>query len=538
VPAPPQQPVEETVSFRVQQPQDDTYQLYGHIVRSPNYLRIGYTYQAGFRFTNVKIPKGAEILEARLQLASPWYHEGKPSVVRVCGDNSGNSAPLTGELRKRSLTSCINWSIGGVWRRGEYQDSADLSYIIQEIINRPDWRSGNSLTLITKENYKEYWPVTPFESNSQKAARLVVHYRIYKQYSQPLPSPTITPTPSPAPTTTPVPSPTITPSPTPRPEGLIDRVEIGYFDGSRQVALCNSKIEVSKKSGTLISHLYYYVDGVLKGEKSRDQNKYIFYLDTTKLSNGNHQLKVVAEGTSGGKEEKTAAFYVRNSSQMNNWWDQSLKEIKKIKSKTHTRTVPLMFHLFSDDHRDEDTVTYDQFYCLLSNLEASGYHLVNLAEFYKVENGQMSVANPVMVTMDDAQVTQYKALENILPHFDRKALLAAPVGWIGKSGHFTASQLRHFAQEGFDIQDHSYTHPRLTRLSESELEYELGQSKKELEKITGRPVTAVVYPFGAVNDFVKQKVKELGFLSGFVVDNYWRSSDIYSVARAFIKGQY
>jgi peptidoglycan/xylan/chitin deacetylase (PgdA/CDA1 family) len=532
-PTPPGQPVEKTIALKIEKPEDDTYQLYGYAPRSANYLRIGHVYQAGFRFNSVDIPPGVRILEARLQLASPWYHEGSPSTVKICGEASGNSAPLSvGELRSRPITTCIDWPITGPWKTKQYQESVDLSYIIQEIVSRADWQRGNSLTLLTKENYQDYWPVVPFEADPAKAARLTISYQVY----QSLPAPT--PTATPQPTTSPVPSPTLTPIPTPPPTGsLIQKPAIGYSDQGQQVAACHSKITVDKVAGAAISKLEYYVDNALKKTEESDRSQYIFYWDSSSVSDGQHRLKVVAYNSSGGQDEKTVSFYTRNAG-LNDWWQKSLEEIKKMKSRTSSKTVPLMFHLFSENQKDEDTVTYDQFYCLLTNLESEGYRLVNLDEFYQIEQGSLKLNRPILVTMDDIQTSQWKALEDVLSQFGFKALLAAPVDWIGKPNHFSKDQLKQLSNQGYDIQSHTYHHYRLTRLSQEDLIFELSESKKFLENLIGRPVSAIVYPFGAINDTVKQKVAEAGYRSGFVVDNYWRSSDLYSVARVFIKGKY
>jgi thermitase len=177
-PTPIPTPGEKTLTLKIQKKEDDTYQMYGYLPRSPNYLRIGHVYQAGFRFENVKVPAKAKILEARLKIASPWYYQGKESSVPVCGEKTGNSTPLPSrDLRSRETTSCIDWKIKDPWPSKVYQETPDLKDIIQTIVNLPEWQEGNALSIITKENYKVYWPVIPYEANPQKAAQLVIRYQ-------------------------------------------------------------------------------------------------------------------------------------------------------------------------------------------------------------------------------------------------------------------------------------------------------------------------------------------------------------------------
>ncbi len=58
---------------------------------------------------------------------------------------------------------------------------------------------------------------------------------------------------------------------------------------------------------------------------------------------------------------------------------------------------------------------------------------------------------------------------------------------------------------------HSMTHPKLTQISANDASREISESKKWMEDVTGKPCTTFCYPYGAVNDVVKQCVKRAGF---------------------------
>ena len=510
--------VEEEKTWRIKSGADDAYQLYGQLARSPNYLKIGYVYQAGFRFTGVGIPRGAEVLEAKLQLASPWYYSGKDGIVKICVEASSQPLPISiGKLSKRSVGPCATWRISGDWKTGQYRSSVDLSQLVQEVINRNDWKNGGSLAFIFKENYNTYWPITPFEVNPEKAARLTVRYRYYPISSN---QPPVSPTP--------------TPTPIESPQETVKGVLIGYPDKGRQVAVCRAKVVLEKSANTSFSRLDYFVDGYRVGSVAGQR---VFYLNTASLQPGEHRLRVAAYEGGVKKGEGEAEFYV-SPARLDEWWRRVFEEIKKMEKRGLTKTSVLMLHKFSEDFKDEETLTYDQLYCLLSNLESEGYNFVNLGEFYRLEKGEINILRPVLIAMDDIHISQYKALKDILPLFGQKAVLAAPATWVGQDDRLGVSQLRELSGMGYDVQSHTYNHYRLTRLSESDLSFELSQSKAFLEKLLGKKVSLLVYPYGAVNDLVKQKAKKLGYEAAFLVDNYWRSSDLYSVARVFIKGNY
>lgn len=69
------------------------------------------------------------------------------------------------------------------------------------------------------------------------------------------------------------------------------------------------------------------------------------------------------------------------------------------------------------------------------------------------------------------------------------------------------------------IGSHAMTHCRLSQLSNTELEYELGESKRQIEEKIGKEVKYVSYPFGwstDVNERVFEVAKEVGYEMGLV----------------------
>jgi peptidoglycan/xylan/chitin deacetylase (PgdA/CDA1 family) len=58
------------------------------------------------------------------------------------------------------------------------------------------------------------------------------------------------------------------------------------------------------------------------------------------------------------------------------------------------------------------------------------------------------------------------------------------------------SEVEQVAQSGITIGCHTATHPRLSRLSEAEIENELSMSRASIEEHTGRVVDAFAYPYG------------------------------------------
>lgn len=78
-------------------------------------------------------------------------------------------------------------------------------------------------------------------------------------------------------------------------------------------------------------------------------------------------------------------------------------------------------------------------------------------------------------------------------------------------------QVKEMALAGMEIGSHTVTHPILSNLSESEIQWELTTSKQQLEQILGVPVTTIAYPVGrhfAFNERVRTLSEQAGYRLG------------------------
>lgn len=64
----------------------------------------------------------------------------------------------------------------------------------------------------------------------------------------------------------------------------------------------------------------------------------------------------------------------------------------------------------------------------------------------------------------------------------------------------------------FEIGAHTMTHPRLTKISLEEAKKEIVDSKKYLEKLTGKEINSFCYPGGDYNKDIRDLVEESGFI--------------------------
>lgn len=128
----------------------------------------------GVRFTGVSIPKGKTIVSAVLQVRASrtkWI----PLSFNMYAENVGNSAAFSSSATpaNRSIDSSIRVSHSSDvrWNSGTWYSFAESKHLLQPIVNRSDWATGNSMSLIIKGSG------TQFGTKDISAAKLVVTYR-------------------------------------------------------------------------------------------------------------------------------------------------------------------------------------------------------------------------------------------------------------------------------------------------------------------------------------------------------------------------
>jgi hypothetical protein len=109
---------------------------------------------AALRFTGVQIPRGAAIVAARVQFTTDEVGK-KATTLELRAERADDSPPITTSAfnissRPRTVAS-IGWSVPA-WQTlataGPAQLTPNLAQVLQEVVDRPGWASGNALTVI------------------------------------------------------------------------------------------------------------------------------------------------------------------------------------------------------------------------------------------------------------------------------------------------------------------------------------------------------------------------------------------------------
>ncbi|GAA0353038.1 hypothetical protein GCM10009092_16710 [Bowmanella denitrificans] len=149
------QPVEPEFITSVLNPSDDAYESNSIVTLGGNALKLvdgTTTLTSGLRFTDINIPRGAQITKAFIRFTSDQFNSAAAN-INIAGELVGNSSTFStasGNISARSKTaSSIDWNSDNDWPiSGELVNTPDISNVIQEIVDQGSWCGGNALNII------------------------------------------------------------------------------------------------------------------------------------------------------------------------------------------------------------------------------------------------------------------------------------------------------------------------------------------------------------------------------------------------------
>ncbi|SHI26728.1 polysaccharide deacetylase family protein [Pollutimonas bauzanensis] len=104
---------------------------------------------------------------------------------------------------------------------------------------------------------------------------------------------------------------------------------------------------------------------------------------------------------------------------------------------------------------------------------------------------------------------------------------------IPHSDLMSIDEMRAWAAAGHEVGSHTLDHPFLPKLSPEVANYQVRQSKAELEQALGAPVTAFCYPYGGESPSIRAMVRAAGYASATTTARGLarHSDDIYGLPR-------
>jgi len=202
----------------------------------------------------------------------------------------------------------------------------------------------------------------------------------------------------------------------------------------------------------------------------------------------------------------------------------------------------LMYHDVRETALNYFDVTTEDFAAQLDRLKADGYQTLSMEEFVAiVKEGGRFPEKSVLITFDDGYRGIY---ERALPELAKRGMKATFFIIAdsldkdeGAYPYVTKEQLKKMAASPLvSIGSHTCTHAHLEQIDSSERREELVRSREKLEKLTGRKIEAIAFPYGSYDKSVIEAVRDAGYDVSFAVQDrgLFHEDAKYSIPRIYV----
>jgi len=112
---------------------------------------------AGFRFQNVTIPQGATIDSAYITFESRAVDSGANCKTRISAEDVDDAIAIADDKAAfdtrwaARTTARVDWDNIAAWAIGSHYDSPSITTVIQEIVDRVGWASGNNIVIFWED---------------------------------------------------------------------------------------------------------------------------------------------------------------------------------------------------------------------------------------------------------------------------------------------------------------------------------------------------------------------------------------------------
>lgn len=114
----------------------------------------GGDYSGAFRFQNINIPKGSTITAAYIKFKSLEDNAGTTVNSKIRAEAADNATQITSYANyyARTRTSAQITQTLPTWYLNTWYQSLDIKSVVQEVINRSGWASGNAVNIFWENN--------------------------------------------------------------------------------------------------------------------------------------------------------------------------------------------------------------------------------------------------------------------------------------------------------------------------------------------------------------------------------------------------
>jgi peptidoglycan/xylan/chitin deacetylase (PgdA/CDA1 family) len=163
----------------------------------------------------------------------------------------------------------------------------------------------------------------------------------------------------------------------------------------------------------------------------------------------------------------------------------------------------------------------------LAALKRWNYESVTLDQWIAYKEKRAGLPRrPIIITFDDGYSSTFHVAWPTLRRYDFSATVFLVSSLIGKTNAWDTEErqepllnideIREMQSGAITFGSHTQSHRALTRISPEEAARELEGSRKTLESLLDRPVTALCYPFAKQNRIIRGLTRRAGYTTAVI----------------------
>lgn len=179
-------------------------------------------------------------------------------------------------------------------------------------------------------------------------------------------------------------------------------------------------------------------------------------------------------------------------------------------------------------------VSEDDFKKQMEYLKNNNYVSITMEDLEKNRQGKRILPNkPIIITFDDGYSSMYDFVFPILKENNIKGVFYLYPYKFGTWNSLKEEQVKIMADNNMEIGSHSMSHADMTTINSHQLKFELEESKKVLETITGKKIETFCYPAGRYSTSVIEELINHGYKSAVTTKYGFYSSveSLYEIKR-------
>jgi hypothetical protein len=182
-----------TITVPVAANGDDAEEVNGSMQLSGKSLDFTTKTTVGLRFGRVEIPARAKVTRAYIQFKAITADSGAATLQLrgVASDNAAAFRSAAKNLSARGKTAAFSTWRPNAWTRGQTTRSSELASVVQEVVNRPGWQSGNALAFLVTNGGTSKRSASSREMNAATGPTLYVSFELPTEETAPEPEPEV-----------------------------------------------------------------------------------------------------------------------------------------------------------------------------------------------------------------------------------------------------------------------------------------------------------------------------------------------------------